>query len=522
MKRMKRALAAAAVAAVAGAGLTVATSAPASAAPVFTPSSGNDQTLFGASVDVGCPAGTLSATYALEGPGQNFVVDGNGGLGPAPLSGPGAFANASIANLRTANTAFATGPYPQVYDFNLVCSGLPGEIVGDTDGDGNVIVKFGEFTVTGQGITADTWSAAAVVANTNTTTTLAASPTTAEQGSPIALTATVAPAVTAGSVEFFNGSTSLGTDTTAADGFTLSVNSLPVGTNNVTAVYSGASGFNGSTAAPVAVTVTAVAPRPTTTTLVSVTPATGNAFATTEIVCDVQAATGAAAGTLAFRANGSVLGTQPVTGNGPVTFSTNAIGAGTGIAVDCAFTGVAPYQNSASGALTIDRTLVGATDEQTVVVEIPVGAITITTPYTPAAPLNLGTAVLDQSDSTYSASAAFDRVTITDTRSGQLGFTASLVAGPFTSATDSFPGRHAGFENVTAVQVAGNALQASNVATTSTPAFTPGLGAPTVFATYPAGNALGTVEITADFTVDQIPSSVQPGLYTSTVTFTAL
>jgi hypothetical protein len=357
-----------------------------------------------------------------------------------------------------------------------------------------------------------------------TTTVLAASPTTAEQGSAVSLSATVSPsgAAAAGSVEFRNGATVLGTDTTPADGFTLTVNDLPVGTNNLTAVYSGSTGFQGSTSAPVAVTITGVAPRPTTTTIVSVDPVSGDAFTPTTIVCDVQAATGAAVGTLAFRANSSTLGTVPVSANGPVTFTTNAIGAGSAIAVGCAFTGTAPYENSASGTLPIERVLAGASDEQTVIVEIPVGAITITTPYTPDNPLDLGVAVLDQGDSTYSASAPFDRVTITDTRAGQLGFTASLVAGPFANGTETFPGQHAGFENVTAVQVAGNALQASNVTTTSTPAFTPGIGSPTVFATYPAGNALGSVEVTANFTVDQIPTSVAPGVYTSTVTFTAI
>jgi hypothetical protein len=164
----------------------------------------------------------------------------------------------------------------------------------------------------------------------------------------------------------------------------------------------------------------------------------------------------------------------------------------------------------------------GGQDEQTVIVEIPVGVITITTPYTPANPLDLGVAVLDQGTSTYSASALFDRVTISDTRAGDLGFQASIVAGPFTSATDSFPGSHTGFTDVTAVQVPGNALQATDVATVDTPAVTPGIGAPRVFATYAPGLGLGSVEVTATLGMDDVPTSVQPGLYQSTVTFTAL
>lgn len=507
--RIKRTLALAAVAAIAGAGLAGITATPASAAVTFSPNTGNDQTIVTINDSVGCPAGATAASVGFEGPGSDFLVQGEGAVGgPAPVGGWSL--TFSIANLRTATSTFGTGPFPQTYDLINVCEVGP-DFVNQT---------LGELTITGIGSTGTTFTIEPVVTATPTTTTLAAAPTTAEQGAAVTLTAAVAPAGATGSVEFFNGATSLGTDATAP--FSIVTNSLPVGTNNVTAVFTGGTGFGNSTSAPVAVTITPVAPRPTTTTIDSVTPIDGDAFASTTILCTVDAATGAAVGTLQFRANGAVLGTVPVTADGQVSFTTNAIGAGTGINVDCNFVGTAPYQNSTSAQVAINRVAVGATDEQTVIVEIPVGAITITTPYTPDNPLDLGTAVLDQSDSTYSASAPFDRVTISDTRAGNLGFTASIVAGPFASPTDSFPGQHAGFQNVTAVQVAGNALQATNVTTTSTPAFTPGIGSPTVFATYPAGLSLGSVEVTATFTVDQIPSSVEPGVYTSTVTFTAI
>jgi hypothetical protein len=451
-----------------------------------------------------CPDGAGGALFEWDGPGTTAVP-----ATPDFFFGNEPTANLALNNLANIKTANA-GSFAQsgIYTLSLKC--FSGDFTTVTDTYERQI----NYTAGSPG------TFTLVTVAQNTTTTLVAAPTTAEQGADVTLTATVAPAAATGTVEFFNGATSLGTVSTAP--YSIVVNTLPVGTNNVTAQFTGAAGFNNSTSAPVAVTVTAVAPRPTTTTIDSVTPLGGDAFVSTTIVCSVDAGTYGAVGTLQFRANGGVLGTVPVTGNGPVSFTTNAIGAGTGIAVDCNFVGTAPYQNSASGQITVDRVLVGATDEQTVIVEIPVGAITITTPYTPDNPLDLGVAVLDQSDSTYSASAAFDRVSISDTRAGELGFTASVVAGPFQSATDTFPGAHAGFEDVTAVQVAGNALQASDVTTTDTVAFAPGIGAPSVFATYPAGTGLGTVEVTALFTLDQVPSSVTPGVYTSTVTFTAL
>jgi Bacterial Ig-like domain (group 3) len=522
--RIRRTLAMVAAATIAGAGIVGLTATPASAAVTFSPSTGNDSTLVNVNDTVGCPAGSIEASVGFQGPGSDYLTAGEGAVGVPAASGPYALQFA-IANLRTATATFGTGPFPQSYDLLLLCTDPAANVTTDT---------IGRLTVTGQGTTADTFSIVPVVAAQDTTTTLTANPTTAEQGAPVTLTAAVAPAAATGSVEFFNGTTSLGTDATAP--YEVVTNALPVGTNNVTAVFTGGAGFNDSTSAPVAVTITAVAPRPTTTTIDSVTPLTGDAFAPTTVLCTVDAATGSAVGTLQFRANGAILGTVPVSADGQVSFTTNAIGAGTAINVDCNFVGTAPYQNSTSAQIAVDRVAVGATDEQTIIVEIPAGAITITTPYTPASPLNLGTAVLDQTDSTYSASALFDKVTISDTRSGALGFEASLIAGPFASATDSFPGAHAGFVSVTPIQVPGNALQASNVVPTNweapaTAADVPGavagtnsfgLGVSRKFADYAPGQSLGTVDLTATFEVDSIPTSKQPGVYTSTVTFTAI
>ena len=71
-------------------------------------------------------------------------------------------------------------------------------------------------------------------------------------------------------------------------------------------------------------------------------------------------------------------------------------------------------------------------------------------------------------------------------------------------------------------QVAGNALQAGNVTLTNHAPSTDGLDVPKVFATYGAGQPLGTAHIEGVFGVDQVPTSVAPGLYTATVTFTAV
>jgi len=96
--------------------------------------------------------------------------------------------------------------------------------------------------------------------------TLAASASSVAQNSAVVLTATIVPSMSGrpaptGTVTFLSGSTSLGTATLSGGGASLSVTSLPVGTDSVTAAYSGDANFNpNSQAVPVSVTVTAVAP----------------------------------------------------------------------------------------------------------------------------------------------------------------------------------------------------------------------------------------------------------------------
>jgi hypothetical protein len=70
--------------------------------------------------------------------------------------------------------------------------------------------------------------------------------------------------------------------------------------------------------------------------------------------------------------------------------------------------------------------------------------------------------------------------------------------------------------------VPGNALLAELVGLTDWAANGPGLGAPRVFATYAAGQSIGTAQIDGVFGIDDVPTSVEPGDYTATVTFTAV
>ncbi|MCG2801160.1 MAG: hypothetical protein L6311_03565, partial [Cellulomonas sp.] len=127
-----------------------------------------------------------------------------------------------------------------------------------------------------------------------------------------------------------------------------------------------------------------------------------------------------------------------------------------------------------------------------------------------------------------SASAKFGDATdpakaikITDTRAGNLGFTAKVQSGSFSNGTSTFGGNYAGLTDVRAVQLAGNALLATDVTPTNHIAYTDGLDTAKTFAVHAAGTSIGTALLDGTFSIDQVPSSVTPGTYTATVVFTA-
>ena len=173
-------------------------------------------------------------------------------------------------------------------------------------------------------------------------------------------------------------------------------------------------------------------------------------------------------------------------------------------------------------------------------VGIPAGTLTITTPYTGGAnTFHLGNAVLDSSGSFFTASASFGSsgglghgVTITDTRAGQFGWSATAVSTPFVNGTNKISAENLAFTGVAPTYLTGNALQLGSVTphdVTSTfgggtgyaanATGTDGLGAPHAFATAGAGNSDGSVYIDGLLTL-RAPSSTPQGTYTATFTLT--
>lgn len=118
------------------------------------------------------------------------------------------------------------------------------------------------MTISADGSSFTTSSTPPAATPVATTTTLAANPTSATSGAAVALTATVAASDAAGNdaagnVEFFDGATSLGTAAVSGGAASMSVATLPVGTDSITAKFepTDSTKFAASTSSAVTVTV---------------------------------------------------------------------------------------------------------------------------------------------------------------------------------------------------------------------------------------------------------------------------
>jgi hypothetical protein len=151
----------------------------------------------------------------------------------------------------------------------------------------------------------------------STTATLISSPNPSSYNQSVTLTATVSstsPGTPTGTVTFSNGTTSLGTSSLSASGVaTLAVTVLPVGTDSITAAYSGDSNFSAATSSPMSQTVQQAS---TSTTL---TASSGAAVLT--LTATVSSPAGMPSGTVTFMDGTTQLGSTSVNGSGVATLS---------------------------------------------------------------------------------------------------------------------------------------------------------------------------------------------------------
>ena len=165
------------------------------------------------------------------------------------------------------------------------------------------------------------------VAVISTTTSVAASPSTPQlSGTPVTFTATVSPSSAAGTVQFKDGSASLGSVQSVSGGAaTLTTAALTTGSHPISAVFTPSTGaFSASTASALTYVVTAATATTTTVTASSAAQLSG-----TPVTFTATVAPSAAAGTVQFKDGGQPFGSAQAVSGGHATLTTSSLPAGT-------------------------------------------------------------------------------------------------------------------------------------------------------------------------------------------------
>ena len=194
-----------------------------------------------------------------------------------------------------------------------------------------------------------------VVQKSDTSTALSSSANPSTFGQSVTFTATVtatAPGTgtPAGSVEFFDGTTSLGTSTLNGSAqATLSTSTLTVATHSITAKYLGHSNYNESTSSALSQQVQKA--DTTTSVTSSANPSKfGQLVTFTATVSVVAPGTGTPAGSVEFFDGATSLGTSTLNGSGQASFAASTLTVGTH-SITAKYLGTSNYNESTSNAL---------------------------------------------------------------------------------------------------------------------------------------------------------------------------
>ncbi len=181
-----------------------------------------------------------------------------------------------------------------------------------------------------------------------TSVSLSSSPNPSNFDQAVTLTAAIKSSTTGtptGTVTFMQGTTKLGTSSLNASGAaSLALSNLTVGTDAITAAYSGDNTFSGATSA---VMNQIVQKAGTTTELVS-----NSAAGNLTLTATVTATAGAPSGAINFMDGSNQIGTANLNANGVATFSTSSLTAGAHT-ITAAYSGDGDFNTSTSSAVSI-------------------------------------------------------------------------------------------------------------------------------------------------------------------------
>ncbi len=195
----------------------------------------------------------------------------------------------------------------------------------------------------------------ALIPGTPTSTVLSASPNPVAVGQSVILTATITPAPTGtllGTVSFYNSSILLNTTAVNSSGVAaFTTSSLPAGSDNIKATYSGNIDFAASASPVVTETVTG-ASLTSTATVLSATPNPSVAGQSVTLTATITPTpTGSSLGTVSFYNGSNLLSTTAVNSSGVAAFATSSLPQGSD-SITAAYSGNTAFASSTSAALT--------------------------------------------------------------------------------------------------------------------------------------------------------------------------
>jgi hypothetical protein len=179
-----------------------------------------------------------------------------------------------------------------------------------------------------------------------TTTTIASSAPTSQYLQAVTFTATVSPAAATGTVQFFDGVTSLGIVALGGGNASLTTATLTSGTHSITATYSGDISYTTSTSPSLTQTVLGGTSATTTTLTSSLNPSAYGQQVTLTATVSPSGATG----TVTFMDSGSPFGTAALNASGVATFSVSSLAVGSH-SITAAYAGDGNHHGSTSSAL---------------------------------------------------------------------------------------------------------------------------------------------------------------------------
>ena len=270
----------------------------------------------------------LSSSVQQLYPGQSTVLTAT--ISPSTVTGTLTFKDGSTT-LGTATLSSGTASYTATFSTTGTHT-LTAVYAGNTSYAGSTSNQVSEVVNSQQ----------------SSSTSLSASPTSAQQGQTVTLTAQVNPSNATGSVTFKDGTTVLGTATLSSGSASLSTSFSSTGSHSLTAVYSGGGAYAGSTSSAVTETVTASSGNVSTSTALSSSVNPSTTAQATVLTATVSPST--ATGTVTFKDGSTTLGTGTLS-SGVATLSTTFSTTGSH-SLTASYAGATGFNASTSSALT--------------------------------------------------------------------------------------------------------------------------------------------------------------------------